>query len=322
MPSLIANNQLVSCIMIFLNGEKFIEEAISSIFSQTYTNWELLLVDDGSTDRSTSISRSYAERYPNKVFYFEHPNHQNRGMSATRNLGIQYAKGDFIAFLDADDIWMPEKLEQQLTIFKAYPQAAMVYGRTLMWYSWQKEAQEVQKDFFPDLGVPENTLVNSPNLLLLLLKSDKVQSPTTCNAILRRDIFNIVGGFEEIFRGMYEDLAFFSKIYLRFPVFVADKHWANYRQHPGGCFTSGRENVEKFCTAKLFFLAWLKDYLKRGGIKNFLIWALIRKEETLFKNPFIIKYWLLTQKIIIDWGRKNMPNSVRHFLWITIGRNI
>src|SRR3990172_11731590 len=121
---------LVSVIIIFYNEERFIEEALECVFAQTYTNWELLLVDDGTTDNSTAIAQRYAEKYPEKVYYLEHPGHQNRGMSATRNLVIANAKGEFIAFLDADDVWLPHKLERQLAIIESQPDAAMVYGPT------------------------------------------------------------------------------------------------------------------------------------------------------------------------------------------------
>src|SRR5215211_5603498 len=90
----------VSAIIIFLNAEKFIEEAIESVFGQTYDDWELLLVDDGSTDYSTQIALRYAEHYPEKVRYLEHPGHENRGMSAARNLGLSHARGEYVAFLD------------------------------------------------------------------------------------------------------------------------------------------------------------------------------------------------------------------------------
>src|SRR5829696_811917 len=97
---------LVSSVMIFFNAERFIREAIESVFAQTYDNWELLLVDDGSTDDSTQIALHYAEQYPERVRYLEHPGHQNRGMSASRNLGVSQAKGEYIALLDADDVWL------------------------------------------------------------------------------------------------------------------------------------------------------------------------------------------------------------------------
>jgi glycosyltransferase involved in cell wall biosynthesis len=91
-----------------------------------------LLVDDGSTDASTKIARRYAEQYPERVRYLEHDGHQNRGMSASRNLGIRHAKGKYIGFLDADDVWLPEKLAEQTTILSLYPDAAMVCVRRVV----------------------------------------------------------------------------------------------------------------------------------------------------------------------------------------------
>ena len=105
---------MVSIIMIFLNEEQFIREAIESVFAQSYDTWELLLVDDGSMDLSTDIALRCADQHPGQVRYLEHADHQNRGMSASRNLGISHAKGKHIAFLDADDVWSPHKLEQQV----------------------------------------------------------------------------------------------------------------------------------------------------------------------------------------------------------------
>src|SRR5262245_22187425 len=110
------NRPGVSAIMIFLNAAQFLQEAIWSVFAQTYDDWELLLVDDGSTDGGTDIALRYAHRYPQRVCYLEHPGHQNRGMSASRNLGIRNAKGDYIAFVDADDVWLPSKLAQQVAV--------------------------------------------------------------------------------------------------------------------------------------------------------------------------------------------------------------
>src|SRR5690348_1999757 len=107
------NKPLVSVIMIFLNAEKFMEEAIESVLAQGYSNWELCLVDDGSCDSSTSLARHYARLYPEKVCYLEHDEHQNRGTGPSRNLGIQAASGEYVTFLDADDVWLPHKLEQQ-----------------------------------------------------------------------------------------------------------------------------------------------------------------------------------------------------------------
>jgi glycosyltransferase involved in cell wall biosynthesis len=129
---------LVSVIIIFLNAEQFLEEAVASVFAQTYDNWELFLVDDGSWDSSSALARRYAKDCPGKVHYFEHDGHQNRGMSASRNMGIQNAMGEYIAFLDADDVWLPRKLEQQVALLEAQPEAGMVYRTQEDWYSWTR----------------------------------------------------------------------------------------------------------------------------------------------------------------------------------------
>src|SRR5215207_10417359 len=94
----------VSVIMIFFNLETFLKEAIESVRAQTYEDWELLLIDDGSIDGSSSIALDFAKLDQKKVRYFEHSDHTNRGMSASRNLGIANAKGTYITFLDGDDV--------------------------------------------------------------------------------------------------------------------------------------------------------------------------------------------------------------------------
>src|SRR5262245_958639 len=166
-----SDEPLVSVIVIFLNGAKFITEAIKSVFEQTYHCWELFLVDDGSIDGSTQIARQYAERYPGKVCYLQHPDHQNRGMSASRNLGLAHARGDFIAFLDADDVWFPQKLGRQVAIMQAQPRAAMVYGTSQYWFSWTRDLADLGRDDIPALGVEPERLIEPPPLLTLSLRS-------------------------------------------------------------------------------------------------------------------------------------------------------
>jgi glycosyltransferase involved in cell wall biosynthesis len=85
-------NPLVSVVIAFYNEEDLLHEAIESVILQDYDNWELLLVDDGSIDQSSSIAKKYSEAYDGKISYLEHEGHQNRGLSASRNLGIQVLK--------------------------------------------------------------------------------------------------------------------------------------------------------------------------------------------------------------------------------------
>jgi glycosyltransferase involved in cell wall biosynthesis len=117
----------ISVILIFLNAAEFISEAIESVLRQTYRDWELILVDDGSIDASTKIARGHARRV-RQISYVDHPGHANRGMSASRNLGLTRARGEFIAFIDADDLWLPCKLIEQAALLSQHPGLALVAG--------------------------------------------------------------------------------------------------------------------------------------------------------------------------------------------------
>lgn len=253
---------LVSAIIIFLDAERFLDEAIASVFAQTYTDWELLLVDDGSTDGGTAIARRHAARAPDRVRYLEHPGHANRGMSASRNLGIGAARGTYVGFLDADDVWLPTKLAEQVAILRGHPEAAMVYGRTLIWHGWTGRPEDVARDHTMDLGVPADRLVAPPRLFFVLLEN-KAQSPTTCNALIRRDVLDRVGGFVDAFRTLYEDQVLFFKIHLAWPVYVASTCWARYRQRSGSYNVVS--SMDAYHRGRRPLLEWLAAYVAEQG---------------------------------------------------------
>src|SRR5436190_3207734 len=117
---------MVSVIISFLNEEIFLSEAVESVFQQDYDNWELILIDDGSTDKSTGIAKAFANDNPGKVIYTEHPGHSNKGLSASRNHGISLARGELVAILDADDVWYKEKLHLQVQLMNRYPEVGMI----------------------------------------------------------------------------------------------------------------------------------------------------------------------------------------------------
>lgn len=104
---------LVSIIMPSWNTEQFIAETIQSVIDQTYTKWELIIVDDCSTDNTDLVVESFKD---DRIKYFH--NDKNSGAALTRNKAMREAKGEWIAFLDSDDLWMPEKLEHQIEFMK------------------------------------------------------------------------------------------------------------------------------------------------------------------------------------------------------------
>lgn len=115
-------NPLISVIMPNYNGEKYVSEAIQTVLDQTYRNYELIIVDDCSTDCSADIIRDFAQKDDRIVLIW---NAENQGVSVTRNLGIQKARGEYIALIDNDDTWEPDKLERQLAL--AQKGAEIVY---------------------------------------------------------------------------------------------------------------------------------------------------------------------------------------------------
>ena len=280
-----SSKPLVSVVIIFLNAKRFMQESIESVFAQTYDNWELLLVDDGSTDSSTEIALRYVEQYPERVHYLEHEGHQNRGMSATRNLGIRNAKGEYIALLDSDDVWLPHKLEQQVAILDSQHEAAMVYGPSQKWYGWTGEPADIQLDHLYELGIETNTLVQPPKLFNLFVQG-KASAPCTCSLLMRREVVEKIGGFEESFWGMYEDQAFYAKMFLKAPVFVASDCWDKYRKHPNSCVAVARKTGQADA-ARLFFLNWLEKYLSEQGIKDTEVWKALQKALWPYRHPLL-----------------------------------
>ena len=111
---------IVSVIMNCFNGEKYLREAIESVYIQIYTNWEIIFWDNASTDQSAEIAKNYDDR----LRYFK--GEKTVTLGCARNLAIEQAKGEYIAFLDCDDIWLPEKLERQIPLFKN-SQVGLVY---------------------------------------------------------------------------------------------------------------------------------------------------------------------------------------------------
>ncbi len=312
---------LVSVIIIFLNAERFIQEAIESVFAQIYEGWELLLVDDGSTDSSTVIARTVMKQHPGKVRYLDHPGHQNRGKSASRNLGIANARGEYIAFLDADDVWLPHKLKRQVAILESQPKAGMLYGLSQWWYSWTGSPADDQRDFTHELGVPSDALIQPPTLLTLFFLSQQAAIPNPSNILVRREVFEKVGGFEERVSGFYEDQAFYAKVCLVIPVVASSECWDRYRQHPDSSSAYTQRRGEEV-TERLIFLNWLVEYLTSQGLRGTPTWWLFHKEIWIYRYPFFYRMFRSKQPILKQGKtflarivRRITPAPIRTWLW-------
>lgn len=253
-------NPKISVITCFLNAELYLEEAIESVLAQEYLNWELLLIDDGSTDNSTKLAKEYAAANPGKIIYLEHQGHINRGLSASRNVGINGASGELISFLDADDVWRPQLLSNLLTLLQEHG-VTIVCEATEYWYSWN---QSGEVDNVIQIGVSQDQTYLPPRLMTELYPLKSGAAPCMCGILVKKEKLKKLGGFDEAFTGMYEDQVFLSKFYLSEPVYIASSCNNLYRQHADSMVeTSWNTNYHQ---VRRRYLKWLEKYLQQQNV--------------------------------------------------------
>ena len=277
---------LVSVVLCFYNEQVFLEEAIQSVLSQSYANWELVLVDDGSSDESTQLAKEYAGAFPNRITYLEHAYHQNRGLSASRNAGIKKCRGSFVAFLDADDVWLPEKLRNQLDTFQAHPGITVVLESSLYWNSWKDQKKS---DCIVPVGAAEG-IYKPPHLMLALYPLGKGAAPCPSGIMVQRAVLRRCV-FEELFRGifqMYEDQAFLCKVYLKETVFVSAACHNKYRQRTSS-LVSNVHDSGNYHKVRSYYLYWFKDYLHGQPFRYRSVERLLRKAQMPYREPFLYK---------------------------------
>jgi glycosyltransferase involved in cell wall biosynthesis len=272
---------VISVVLIFFNEERFLSEAVASVIAQTHSDWELLLVDDGSTDGSTALAQGYARDQPDRIRYLDHPGHANLGMSATRNRGISEAGGAYLSFLDADDVWRPRKLEQQLAAITANPRAAMVVGRTEWWYGWTGVLADADRDWVQQLPISLNTVVEPPALLRAFLQDEFA---SLADLLVTREAVQAVGAYEPTFRGMYEDQVFHAKVCASYPIYVADQTWYRYRQHAQSCCALAGAAGEK-PAARGVYLDWLERFVATAGVTDAELLRALKQELFPFRHP-------------------------------------
>lgn len=276
----------VSVVTIFLNGEAYLREAIDSVLAQDSENFELIMVDDGSTDASTVIARGYEADHPGRCIYVEHPGHANRGMSASRNAGIDVASGRYVAFIDADDVWTCEKLREQVAILEAHPDVGMVAGAARYWWSWQGGADEViPAGHVLDQVVPPKSATTQVYPL------GEAQAPCPSVLMVRREVLDLVGGFEASYTGplqMYEDQAFLAKAYLATGVWFSSRCWLYYRQRVDSC-VSVNTNAGNYDRIRRHFLDWFEAYLKAQEIEDSAVQKALRRAQFPYRHPLLFR---------------------------------
>jgi glycosyltransferase involved in cell wall biosynthesis len=201
---------LVSAIIPVYNGEKYIAQAIDSVLRQTYPSVECVIVDDGSTDATPRIIGGYGDRVRSV-------RKQNGGVASARNAGVGAAKGEYIAFLDADDVWLAEKTDVQMRLFEANPNLGLVYSAL----------QVVDENLNPI------DVIQAPPAASALRNSLLMEVPimaTSNSAIVPARVFHEIGGYDERL-STSADTDFACRVACRYPVEGIRSTMVLYRQH-------------------------------------------------------------------------------------------
>jgi glycosyltransferase involved in cell wall biosynthesis len=239
----------VSTIIAAFNAQETINQTLESVLKQTYSDYEIIVVDDGSTDDTRSILETYGSQI--KTIH-----QSNQGAAAARNVGVARARGKYIAFLDSDDLWLPEKLEYMVTSLEENPNAALAFCD---YFTFSQEGGEYGRSFLGQVPSMRDLMeVSLPPIL-------------TSTWVLPRHRFVQSGGFCDAFRGGqgFEDSWMLLKL-REFGEFIYVPHaLVRYR------IDEYRENADKYGHALATFVSLTKErYGKRGK-------ALIRNATNL-----------------------------------------
>jgi len=288
----------VSIITPIYNGSKTLQETYESVIGQDHKDWEWILFDDGSNDNTQTIARKYSEEHPGKIFYYEHTDNKNFGTAYTRNRAIEKSQGEFIAFIDQDDIWYKERLTHQLGIIKNHKECAMIWSPALYWYEDRTFEQPVLID-----NIKINSGIYKPGELVELFLNDLRSTPLPSASIIRRIYFDKVSGFEESVKGS-EDVVLWIKTGDKFDIYFDDKIIVKYRKHFDS--TLRREHRSgKMNEWNLIFYKWVIDFIKKSNYdKNIL-------------KDYEFTYYTCLKKIAAREGffgsRKKLINELNKF---------
>ena len=236
------NAPLVTVVIPCYNQARFLGEAIESVLAQSYTNFEIVVVDDGSTDNTSEV----AGHYP-KVRCVRQ---ENRGVSAARNAGLAHARGEYVVFLDADDRLLPRALEVGVRELGTHPESAFVFGYH----------NNIATDGTPGAlrgNFTSHPLPNERDQYLALLHRCYIRTHTV---MYRRSVFDSVGGFDTSLNAS-EDFDMYLRITREFPVHHHDEVVAEYRRRHGAN-TIG--NPELILSTSIDVLRSQREHVRRN----------------------------------------------------------
>lgn len=262
--------------MPVFNGEKYLIDAIQSVIHQTFSDWELIIIDDGSKDNSLKISKE-CEAIDQRIIVLQHTGGINKGVSASRNLGMKYAKGKWISLLDADDIWKPAKLREEFKIQFSNDDLILIYSKAL---TFDYDESENFNSLVYGSGESGKTTDPFKKLISGFL------APTS-GISFRNDIAQKVGGFNEQL-DFAEDTLFMHQLIEYGNIYFIDEVLSYFRVHTdsSASLTDPKKKLIARYTIYCILLITVKKY-NRKTVSGALIKTGFRKilrSYVLFPN--------------------------------------
>jgi glycosyltransferase involved in cell wall biosynthesis len=228
----------ISVVIPSYNRAHLIAETIQSVLAQTFQDFEIIVVDDGSSDNTQEVISHFPVRY----FYQE-----NKGASAARNTGIRLSLGEYIAFLDSDDLLLRHALQRGVEALNMYPEAGFSYGQAYLMNEREQIFGLIKSSF-----VRHSSLVDGKEIIREMLTTYTVPINTT---MVRRRCLNTIGGFDESLKTA-EDRAFHVSMAKRYPVVYIAEPLIKYRVHSGSTSAAPRlkemENYNRIVLESIF----------------------------------------------------------------------
>ncbi|MBN2391117.1 MAG: glycosyltransferase [Anaerolineae bacterium] len=220
----IINKLTVSVCITSYNHARYLPATLDSVLDQDFDNFEIVVVDDGSTDDSLALLTDYQGRYPDKVRCYWHPDHENKGISATFNLAAQKAKGTYLAWLGSDDLWLPDKLSKQVKFMFDQPDFGMVYSPAFILDSTGRQ--------YPMLTIGGEQF---DDVWRRLLVSNFI---CASSALIRRTCLDDVGLLDETL--VYSDWELWIRIAAKYRIGIVPQPLVLYRIHGQNISVSSR----------------------------------------------------------------------------------